>query len=85
MKAALGKARRVRKQASHGVALALRIDEPLPQHHVAAAFAVHRLARGEAFKPVFEACGIGERGGMQLRVAAGQPAGIAIFRRSLIG
>ena len=61
------------------------IDEASPKHHVAAAFAMHGPRRGEAREPLLEALGIGERRGMQLRIAARQPAGIAIFPRRLVG
>ena len=71
MQAALGEARRMGEQARHGVTRAAGVDQPLPQHHVAAAFAMHRTARGELGEPSLEAPGIGERAGMQLRIAAG--------------
>jgi hypothetical protein len=85
MQAALGEARRMGEEANHRVTHAVGIDQPLPQHHVAAALAMHRLARGEVGEPSLEAPGIRERAGMQLRITAGEPAGIAIFRRRLIG
>ena len=56
MQAALGEARRMGEQARHGVTRAAGIDQPLPQHHVAAAFAMHRTARGELGEPSLEAC-----------------------------
>ena len=85
MQAALGEARRMSEQASHGVTRAVGIDQPLPQHHVAAALAMHRAARGELGEPGLEARRAGERAGMQLRIAAGKPAGIAIVGRRLVG
>ena len=85
MQTALGEARRMGEQANHGVTRAVGIDQPLPKHHVAAALAVHRPACGELREPCLEAPGVGERAGMQLGIAAGEPAGIAILRRRLIG
>jgi hypothetical protein len=45
MQAALGEARRMAEQANHGVTR--RRHDVSPQHHVAAALAMHRLARSE--------------------------------------
>ena len=55
------------------------------QHHVAAALAVHRPGRGEAFQAGGEISRVGERVGMQFRIAAGQPSDIGIVRRRFVG
>ena len=62
------------------------ILQALAQHHVAAALAVHRprLAR-KSRRPSRKRRACGEAPGMELGVAAGQPAGVAIGRRRLVG
>ena len=70
---------------SMGMAHATRALDPFAKHHVAAALAVHRPALGEVREPAAEALRRRERTRMQLRIAAGQPARVALFRRSLVG
>src|SRR6516225_6019413 len=64
--------------------MAIGIDKPLPQHHVTSALTVHRPALSEVLKPSFEASGVRQRARVQFRIAAGEPACVAIFRRWLI-
>ncbi len=74
MQSAAGEAGGVAEQAGHGMARARRVLQPLAQHHEAAALAVHRMPRGERRQPGAEFLGGREAPGMQLRIAAGQPA-----------
>src|SRR5262249_61001279 len=76
---AFGEARGVWEQARHRGARAVRILDPLPQPHVAAALAVDRPRVGEAREPLLEALRGGERAGMEFRIAAGKPADVAAF------
>src|SRR5215831_19914357 len=85
MQLAFGEARGVCEQACHRVARAIRVLDPLPQHHVAAALAVDRPRLREAREPLLEALRGGERAGMEFRITAGQPADVAAFGRRLIG
>src|SRR5262245_62313376 len=85
MELAFGKARGVREQTAHRVARTIRVLDPLAQHHVAAALAVHRPRLREARKPLPEALRRGKRAGMELRITAGQPADVAALGRRLIG
>ena len=57
----------------------------LAQHHVAAAFAVDRPGLGELPQAGTKARGGGQLGGVQFRIAARQPAGIATIRRRFVG
>ncbi len=84
MEPALGKAGGVPEQAGHRVPDTIRIFEALPQHHVAAALTVHRPRLRELREPVPKSMRGRERAGMQLRIAAGQPAHIAVRRRRLV-
>ena len=58
---------------------------PLAQHHVAAAFAMDRPGLRKTRQPGAKPGRRRERAGMELRIAAGQPAGIAVARRRLVG
>ncbi len=79
------KTRGVSEQAGHGMAHAVGILEPRAQHHVAAALPMHRPRRRKSCKSVAKPPRIGERAGMKLRIAAGQPATVAVGRRRLVG
>ena len=80
-----GEARFDAEQARHPVRGARGVDEARAQRHVAAALAMHRPRPGEAPQTLTEAGRRGEPTGMQLGIAAGQPAGIAVIRRRLVG
>ena len=54
MELAHRKARRMAKEAHHGVAYPLRVLKALAEHHVAAAFAVHRAGCPEPPQPLVE-------------------------------
>src|SRR5690606_29604949 len=73
------------EQAEHLVGDAVGIFQSLSQNHVAAALAMHRLLRREGRHPVAEISRGSQRSGMQFGIAAGQPAAIAIWCRSLVG
>ena len=73
------------EQSGHGVALAGGILEALAEHHVAAALAMHRAGLGEAPQPRRKSPRGRERIGVQLRIAAGQPAAIGTLGRRLVG
>src|SRR6476646_8834470 len=85
MQTSLGEARGMREEPGHGVARTSRIDTSLPQHHVAAAFAMHGPAGRELPEPNLAACGAGALVGRQLRIATRKPTGVAMFRGRLIG
>src|SRR5262249_16140072 len=85
MQLAFGKARRVSEQATHRVARAVRVLDPLAQHHVAAALAVDRPRVREAREPVPEPLRAGHNASMELRITDGQPADVAALVRQLIG
>src|SRR6476619_1029960 len=85
MQTSLGEARGMREEPGHGMARTARIDKSLPQHHVAAAFAMHGPAGRELPEPNLEAFGAGELVGMQLWIATRKPTGVAMFRCRLIG
>src|SRR6185436_15500455 len=80
-----GEAGGVSEQAKHTMSRAVRILERLAQHHVATAFAVDRTRRREFPYAGSEAFRGSEAAGVQLGIAARQPAGIAIVRRRLVG
>src|SRR5262249_38123280 len=85
MQLALGKARGMAKQPSHGVADAIGVFQPLAQYHVAAALAVHGPRGGELREAAAKLLRRGKRPRLQLGIAAGQPAAVAACRRRLIG
>src|SRR5688572_22544622 len=74
---ALGEARRVAEQPCHLVARALAVLQAFAQHHVTAAFAVHRPGPRKIRKSAVEAARCGEPPRVQFRIAARQPAYVA--------
>src|SRR5271168_3386061 len=84
MKFAPGEACRVAEQPGHGVASARRIFQTFTQYHVAAALAVHRTRLGETPQSGRKCSRASQRVGMQLRIAAGQPAAVGSGRRRLV-
>eukprot|EP01136_Pigoraptor_vietnamica_P009960 Opistho-1_new@47020 len=85
MQLALGKAGDDRQQPGHGVAFAGRIDQPLAQHHVAAAFAIDRRAALSRLAQPAEEGRIGRQTpGMQFGIAAGQEDGVGSPGRRLV-
>src|SRR5271166_1028769 len=85
MKLVPGKARRMAKQPGHGVARAACILQALAEHDEAAALAVYRARACKLRQPGAKARGRRQRPGVELRIAAGQPAAIAVFGRRLVG
>ncbi len=83
--APLREARDVVQQPEHSVRGAVRRDQRAAENHMATALAMHRAALGEAAHALEKPRRGGERWGVQFRVAARQPAGIAIVRGSLVG
>jgi len=85
MQAPPGERRLELQQPRHGMALSIGIFDPLTQHHVAAAFAVHRnraiRRRAQAF---LKTPGGRQGAGMQFRIAARQPHGVGIGSRRLV-
>src|SRR5579871_3046154 len=73
------------EQANHGMALPLCILEPLAEYHVTAALAVHWTGCAELSQPLMETMRLRKHARVQLRIAARQPAGVAIVWRRLIG
>ena len=65
------------EQSRHGVADAVGIFEAFAEHHVAAALAMHRRVVCEAREPGAKTLRGRQRAGVQLRIAAGQPAAVA--------
>src|SRR5579871_4026704 len=85
MQLARSEARCVSEQADHTVPYPLRVLEAFAEHHVAAAFPVHRACHGKSPQPILEPLGIRQRTCVKLRIAAGQPAGIAVRRWRFVG
>ena len=73
------------EKPEHGVANARSIDQAVAQHHVAAAFAMHRAGLGKAHHAGAKARRGRKCPGMKFRIAAGQPARIAIGGRWFVG
>src|SRR5260370_21548932 len=80
-----GEAGRVSEQADHCMPPPLRVLKAFAQHHVAAALAVHRAGRPKSSQPLAETIGICQHAGMSLRIAAGDPAGVAVARGRPVG
>src|SRR5262245_9162326 len=85
MKLRRGETGRMAEQPGHAVAYAVAIGEAYPEHHVAAALAVHRPRRREARKPCTKSLGGGERSRMKLGVSPGEPTTVAMLWRRLVG
>src|SRR5712691_6066794 len=85
MQLALSEARRVAEQSRHGVADAIGVLEAFAEHHVAAALAVHPARGCELREPGAKSLGGRKRSGVQLRIAARQPAAVAARRWRLVG
>src|SRR5262249_1439480 len=85
MELALREARGVAEQASHGVANAFGVLEHLAEDHVAAALPVHRTRGGEARESFAEFVRGSELLRVKLGIAAGEPAGVAVLGRRLVG
>ncbi len=85
MQPALGEAGGMAEQAGHGVAPAGGVFEAFAQNHVAAALAVHRPRLREVAQAVSKFSRRRERFGMQLRIAARQPAAVGTLGRRLVG
>src|SRR6516225_3324464 len=85
MKLASCKARGMTEQAGHGMADAVGVLERLAENHVSSALAVHRAGRRKSCEPLAKALRGSQSAGVELRVAAGQPAGVAVRWRRLVG
>jgi hypothetical protein len=68
------------EQPGHLMADTMLILEAFTEHHVTAALAMDRPRFGKSPKAIQEAAGRGQPAGMEFRVAAGQPAHVAMIR-----
>src|SRR5580698_1314190 len=82
---AFGEARCMTEQSGHHVTLSGGVLEAFAEHHVAAALTVHRPRLPKSLQLVSEFSRGGESSRMKLRVAAGQPAAVGMFRRCFVG
>ncbi len=80
-----GEAGDVTQQPGHRVGDAAGVLQRAAERHEAAAFAVHRPAFGETAQPFAEPGGGREPAGVQLGIAARQPADVAAEVRRLVG
>src|SRR5579872_2140898 len=72
------------EQPRHLVAFALRVDDRLAENHIAAAFAVNRVASSESAQAIEKFFCRGDARGMKFWITPRQPADIAILRRRLV-
>src|SRR3954471_3701223 len=84
MKLAPGVAGRDRQQAGHRMHAAVLVLQRPAQRHVAAALAVDRPRARERSQPVEKRARARETAGVQLRIAAGKPAGAAVAGRRFV-
>src|ERR1700726_12733 len=70
---------RMSQQADHGMAHPLRVLESFSEHHVAAAFAMHRAGLAKSPEAALETMGVCQHARVELRIAAREPAGIAVI------
>src|SRR5258707_8693226 len=75
---------RMPQQAGHGMAHPLRVLESFTEHHVAAAFAMHRAGLAKSPETALETMGVCQPARVKLRIAAGEPAGVAVIGGWLI-
>jgi hypothetical protein len=73
------------EQPGHGMARACLVDQPLPQYHVAAAFAVDRAGLRMVAQASQKPRGRREPSGMQFGIAARQPDHVGLACRGFVG